>query len=354
MPWISAAVAIGGSLLSSEMQGDAAESASNAGVASTAAGIAEQRRQYDLNRADQAGFMQTGNAANQRLAYLMGLSGGSGGGSGGARLTAEQIRSQLLPSFTTAGNSGAPKEGDPGYVPGDYVMRNGQWGTWTTNGDQSPYWYSPGGGTATGPTIDESGLQAAINARLSAQGPEGDPNDPAYGLLARRFTMADRDADPVYKSGLQFGLDQGTGAINARALQSGNYDSGATLKALTRYANDYGTTKAEGAYNRFNTDNTNTYNRLAGLSGAGQTATNQVSTAGSNTANQISGLQTDAGTARAAGIIGAGNAWGNGIANATNAGTSYLKSLLNGSGNGNGGYSYAGQSYNNPSAFIAG
>lgn len=340
MPWISAAVAIGGSLLSSEMGAGAAEGAANAGVDSTAAGIAEQRRQYDLNRADQAGYMRTGNLANQRLAYLMGLDGGSG--SAGTQETADQIRQRLLGQYTTT---------TPG---GRQLLRIIQGAS--DNGNEEIWGDAP----ATS-RIDEEGLSAAVQSALAQQatqgnGGGGDPNDPAYGSLARRFTMADRDADPVYQSGLQFGLDQGTGAINARAMQSGNYDSGATLKALTRYANDYGTTKAEGAYNRFNTDNTNTYNRFAGLSGAGQTATNQVSTAGSNAANQISGLQTDAGTARAAGIVGAGNAWGNGIANATNAGTSYLKSLMSGggSGNGNGGYNYSGQSYNNPSAFIAG
>jgi len=341
MPW-SSLISIGGSLLSGAMGDDTASSAADAGVASTREAIAEQRREYDLNRADQAGFMQTGNAANQRLAYLMGL-GGSGPGSGSAtRQSADQIRQSLLGQYTTS------KTGGPIYDPNDNYERGTGW----ANGIHIPIGYEQGGST-----IDEAGLNAAVQAALAAQPPEmvANPNDPAFGSLARRFTMADRDADPVYQSGLQFGLDQGTGAVNARAMQAGNYDSGATLKALTRYSNDYGTTKAEGAYNRFNTDNTNTYNRLAGLSGAGQTATNQVSTAGSNMANQISGLNTDAGTARAAGIVGSGNAWGNAIAGATNAGTNYLKSLMNGGGggNGNGGYSYSGQSYNNPSAFNA-
>ena len=104
----------------------------------------------------------------------------------------------------------------------------------------------------------------------------GDPAGPQtgeFGSLTRKFNANDLANDPVYNSGLKFGLDQGTGALNQRAIANGSYDSGATLKALTRFANDYGSTKANESYNRFNTDNTNTYNRLAGVSGAGQTAT---------------------------------------------------------------------------------
>lgn len=338
MPWISTALSVGGSLLGGAMGDDSSSRAADAGVASTREAIAEQRRQFDLTRADQAGYMRSGNLANDQLTYLMGLGGRKGSSQ---RKTADQLRSELIGKYTTT-----TKSDEPVFDP------NGMYDSGRTWEDRVNIPIRMG---STSSTIDEAGLQAAIDAQLASQGSdEGDPNDPAYGSLTRRFSMADRDADPVYQSGLQFGLDQGLGGVNARAMQAGNYDSGATLKALTRYANDYGTTKAEGAYNRYNTDNTNTYNRLAGLSGAGQTATNQVSTAGANAANQISGLQTDAGSARAAGIVGSGNAWGNAIAGATNAGTSYLKSLMNGGGNGNGGFNYGGVPYNNPSAFIAG
>ena len=151
----------------------------------------------------------------------------------------------------------------------------------------------------------------AANARLAGLLAPG-------GELARRFSASDMEADPVYQSGLKFGLDQGTGAINQRAIAGGSYDSGATLKALTRYANDYGSTKANDSYNRFNTDQTNLYNRNAGVSGAGQVATNQVGAQGAQAAGQIGGYLTDAGSARSAGIIGGANAWGQGISSAVN------------------------------------
>lgn len=148
--------------------------------------------------------------------------------------------------------------------------------------------------------------------------------DPQYtatdsGSLVRPFAASDLNADPVYQSGLDFGLKTGTGAINARALANGSYDSGATLKELTRYGNDYGSTKANDSYNRYNTNNTNTYNRLAGVSGAGQTAANTVSAAGQNQANNNTNLMTGMGNANAASIVGGAQAWGGALSGIGNA-----------------------------------
>jgi len=132
------------------------------------------------------------------------------------------------------------------------------------------------------------------------------------------MTQADIDADPVYQSGLKFGLDEGTKGINARAIAGGGYDSGATLKALTQFGNDYGSTKANESYNRYTADNTGIYNKLAGVSGGGQNAVNQVQSAGTNMANNVSGSLTDAGNSRAASIVGRANAWQDAIGGVTN------------------------------------
>lgn len=133
------------------------------------------------------------------------------------------------------------------------------------------------------------------------------------GQFDRRFTQADMNADPVYQTGLKFGLDQGTQGINRQAAAGGSFLSGATLKALTRFGSDYGSTRANESYNRFNADQTSQYNRLAGLSGAGQQATNQVSAAGTNMANQVSQNQIGAGNARASGFMGQANAISGGL-----------------------------------------
>ena len=148
------------------------------------------------------------------------------------------------------------------------------------------------------------------------------------GQFGRRFGASDLAGDAVYQSGLQFGLDEGTKGINRQAAAGGSMLSGATLKALTRFGNDYGSTKANESYNRFNTDQNSQYNKLAGLSGAGQQATNQVSAAGQNMANNISQSQQGVGNARGSAYLAQGNAW----QNALNGGVSALR---NGMGGGN-------------------
>lgn len=298
------------------MQSDATGSASRAGVAASDRATAEQRRQYDLTRQDQKPFQETGVAANKRLAYLLGLSTDSGAGGAGGSVNYDALRQQLAPQYT----------------------RQEKY----TEQQQYP-WSSDAGFydvERTRDITDQAGLDAEIARRMqadatqSANSAQGDSN---FGSLLKRFSESDLEADPVYQSGLQFGLDQGTGAINARATQMGGYDSGATLKALTRYANDYGSTKANESYNRFNTDQGNIYNRLAGVSGSGQTATNQVQAAGTNMANNVSNLAVNAGDARAAGVVGQANAWGGALKSGVGAyqnyqDNEYLKKLLSGGG----------------------
>jgi hypothetical protein len=151
----------------------------------------------------------------------------------------------------------------------------------------------------------------------------GDSGTEGSGDLTRKFTTADLNNDPIYQTSLQFGADQGRDAINARATAGGMYDSGATLKALTRFNSDYAGTKANESFNRFNSSNDSIFNRLAGVSGAGQVASNQVTTAGMNAANNMGNEITGAGNARAASIIGGANAWGNAFGTASGALNNY-------------------------------
>lgn len=306
MTFWAAGAAIGGALITSSAAGDAAD----AQGASSAASIAEQRRQYDLNRSDQAGYMQTGNLANQKLRYMLGLGGAPGStsvvGTGPAPRSPAEIRAALLSRFTKPGEAAGWYEAGGGSGP--------------EGGDRMEF------RDGTAGAVDETGLQAAINAEQGAQVPAEMPNDGSYGSLLKRFDTNDLNADPVYQSGLKFGLDQGTGAINARAIAGGGYDSGATLKALTKYANDYGSTKANESYNRYNTDQGNIFNRLSGVSGTGQVATGQVDAAGTSAAGAISGALTDSGNARAAGIVGVANAWNDALGGVNDAYQSYAKS----------------------------
>jgi hypothetical protein len=104
---------------------------------------------------------------------------------------------------------------------------------------------------------------------------QGDPN------FNRSFSMSDFQADPGYA----FRMAEGQKALERSAAARGNLNSGATLKALTRYNQDLGSQEYQNAYNRFSNDQTNRFNRLASLAGLGQTATQATSTAGQNYAN---------------------------------------------------------------------
>lgn len=289
--------AIGGNIIGGIIGSDAASDAADAQARAAAASDATQRYFYDTTREDNRPFRDAGVAANNRLAQLMGLNPGR-------RLTREQLRAEMLGQYTkTRPGQRITNPGPPNWLAGD---------------EQT----TPQAIFARDTTeIDEAGLNAAIEARLAQQ--EKDfaayESDPAYGSLTRKFSADDLKNDAVYQSGLKFGLDQGVAGINRQAAAGGSFLSGATLKALTRFGNDYGSTKANESYNRFNNDNNQLYNRLAGLSGAGQQATNQISAAGQNAGNQISASQQGAGNARASGYVGQANAWNRALGQGVNA-----------------------------------
>lgn len=311
MPWAAAAAAVAGAVITSGATSDAAD----AQAQSAANADATQRYQYDTTRSDNAPFLSNGTAANNKLAYMLGLNPtGTNGGANAANngLSRDQIRSELLSKYTTQPETGG-------------VLN--PWGVFATPIVDSEG-VTVGWNPARNSSVDEAGLNSAVDARLAQQQQQQGAtqaaaqataqNDPAYGSLLRRFSASDLNADPVYQSGLQFGMDEGTKGLTRQAAATGSQLSGATLKALTRYANDYGTTKAEGAYNRYNTDQTNQFNRLSGISGGGQTASNIVSSAGANMANNISANQIGVGNARAASYIGGANGINNAISTGVN------------------------------------
>lgn len=273
-PLVAAAV-IGSAVVGSVASASASKSAAKAQQGAAEQSDATQRYFYDTTRADNAPFRNTGIAANNRLATLMGLN----------PAPTDPADQEFDKAYYLAQNPDIAA--DPYYSlhPEEHYNRFGS---------------------------EEGRLPAAAIA------PVDNSTDPAFGSLMRKFGASDLASDAVYQSGLQFGLDEGTKGINRQAAAGGSYLSGATLKALTRFGNDYGSTKANESYNRFNTDQNSQYNKLAGLSGAGQQATNQVSAAGTNAANQISSSQLGAGNARASGYVGQANALTSGMSSAYN------------------------------------
>ena len=295
MSWVAAAAA-GGAVISGAVASRAADKASGAQVEGADRSIDAQRTQDSLTRLDNAPFMKTGTAANKRLATLLGLSDPN------EAPTIDDARAEHLKNHIATYGVGYNADSD-------MVAKEQQ--------------------------VQQ--IFARMQAEHAAKAPA--PVDPSAGSLLKKFSTEDLNADPVYQSGLKFGLDRGTEGINARATAGGMYDSGATLKALTQFGNDFGSTKANEAFNRFNATNDSTFNKLSGVSGTGQVATGQVAASGANMANNVSNTLEGAGNARAAGIVGGANAWGNAAAGVNNALNNYqsnqnLQALLRRNGGG--------------------
>lgn len=123
------------------------------------------------------------------------------------------------------------------------------------------------------------------------------------GYFNQTYTGQDIYSDPSY----QFRLQQGQDAIQSSAAARGGLLSGATLKALQGYGQDMASQEFGNAYNRFNADQTNQYNRLSNIVGLGQNAAAQQGNAGMQTAQAVANNTMAGANAQAAGQIAAGN-----------------------------------------------
>jgi len=182
------------------------------------------------------------------------------------------------------------------------------------NSQQAPYREAGYGGLSnlayllgTGP---QGGLQAPDqNGNQTTYVPNTSLG--AYGSLAQPFTLDQFHEDPGY----QFMLQQGQQALKASQAANGTLLSGAGLKGLDAYTQGLASQEYQQAFNNYNTNQTNLYNRLAGLSGTGQTANAQTGAAAQNYGNQAGNYITQAGSANAAGQLATGTGLSNLAAN---------------------------------------
>jgi len=153
-------------------------------------------------------------------------------------------------------------------------------------------------------------------ARATRQG-----NDAAISEQRRQYDLARSDNAPFLQAGTDalrlqqdylrgdrsgfenssdylFAVDQGFKGLDRGAAAAGNLLSGGTDADRIAYGQGLASQYA-GAY----------YNRLAGLSGTGQTAGANLAALGANSANQIGALQQSTGNARASAYQNAGNAY---------------------------------------------
>lgn len=117
----------------------------------------------------------------------------------------------------------------------------------------------------------------------SRLGIAGDPAAEGYGGLTETFGADQFEADPGY----QFRLDEGNQALERRLAAQGKTFSPEAAKALQGYGQNLASQEYGNAFDRYNVGQSNIYNRIAGLSGAGQQAGAQLTSAGQNYAGNV-------------------------------------------------------------------
>ncbi len=266
MPWAVAGAVVGagisayGSRSASKTQADSARDAS-----------ATELAMFNRNREDQAPWRGAGEGALAQLSDLLGISPtGSGAQTQGNFDRALYLRNN-------------PDVAEAGVDPYQHWLDFGQ-----SEGREFP-------------------LSQAARDSASKRS-----ENPEFGSFNRDFSLADFTADPGY----QFRMDEGRKGLESSAAARGGLLSGGTLKALTKYGQDVASNEYSNAYNRFNNDRTQRFNRLSGIAGTGQTATNITGQLGAQAASNIAQNQIGAGNARASGYVGQANAINSGIGNA--------------------------------------
>lgn len=299
-----------------------------------------QKTEYNQSQANEAPWLQAGANSLSNLQYLLGV------GPNGA------------PSSTTSPTS-SPIPGAPGRIAGGPSLPTGATGqavpgqtSLTGLGRQlTPLSQTPGstalpvtpglsqygstlGGTASSPGVPSGGaatpLTASPNTNLGAYGSLLQP----YGETFQAPTSLTEQNDPGYQARLALG-DQ---SLQQSAAARGSVLTGGTAKALDTYGQDYASNEYNQVYNRaltgyttnynaYQNQQNNEFNRLAALSGVGQTAANQLSSSGQAASNNVSSnlLSTgqqigqdyqNAGAATASGYVGAANAYGGAVSGA--------------------------------------
>jgi hypothetical protein len=134
-----------------------------------------------------------------------------------------------------------------------------------------------------------------------------------YGSLNAPFTASTfQSMSPAY----QFQLQQGAqGTLNQDSSAQGA-ESGAALKDLQSYNQNFANTSFNNAFNQYQTQQNNVFSRLSGLATLGQAAASNQATGASATGANVGATAGTIGGAEAAGTVGAANALGGGATNA--------------------------------------
>lgn len=277
MPWIAAGGAILGGVLGGLGSSSSAKKQQRAAENATMA----QRKATDRAIDMQMPFYQGGTEAQNKLMELMGLDPGYD------QDQYDEIYRQLR------ADADAKHRSQHGF-----------------GLDDAPGWADPGIAAWEQNLKDQALQQAKSQYAATPRERSGE-----FGDLLRDFSMADFEADPGY----QFRMDEGMRGVEGGAAARGGLLSGAALKAIQKYGQGLASQEYGNAYQRFNADQTNKFNRLTGMIQSGQGSAQQIGNAAQNFGQQAGSNMIGAGNAQAAGIMGTTNALVGGLNQGVNA-----------------------------------
>lgn len=324
--WVAVAAVVGGvatyAAASASASGaeDAAQTQADAANNSTAL----QKYMYDTNRSDLAPYRSIGTTGLYNLANLMGIT---------TDVTSQVGPAPVAPNRSDFDNQGSglswvnslPINSSGLSWANSEDSNSGQYGWVRAEGDAGDanggYIRVKIGGNGSG--FDQAGYDAAMakynqdlaayNAKIAAA-QQAQTSNPTFGSLMQPFDATKFKQDPGY----QFRLSEALRGVQNSSAAKGGFFSGNTGAALTQLSQNMASDEYNNAYNRYNLDQTNEFNRLASMAGIGQQATNTTAQLGANyannasntmmtAANNIGNAYQNAASARASGYQGIGN-----------------------------------------------
>ena len=184
-------------------------------------------------------------------------------------------------------------------------------------------------GAATQASANQMSMFNTINAQQAPWRQAGQNALNQIGTMNPQFTHTfdAQDLNTNLAPNYAWQLGQGQGALQNQYNASGGLISGNTLKGMQDYTQNFAGNAYQQAFNNYNSQQTNIFNRLSNIAGLGQTANQTTANAGQNAALASSNFLTSGAAAQAAGTVGTANAISGGINNAM--GWNYLSSLGN-------------------------
>ena len=290
------AAALGGAAISADASRDAARTQARA------AGDASQVQlgMFNTVNAQQQPYIQGGYGANTTLLRLLGInpSYNVGGTTGSSGLAAN---SGIQPGTKLIGDQYLPEDVETIHRGNGYydVMQNGQRIGVLTPGGKNGRYTAERQATYTNPQV--ANMPAGTGEQPT------DSTGLPTGYLTQTFGPEQFRAgiDPGYAWRLQ----QGTQAVMNQNAAGSGARSGAALRSLVDYGQGAASQEYGAAFDRFQTQQGNIYQRLMGLTTLGQNAAAGVGQQGVTTAGNVGANIVGAGNAAAAGQIGQANAY---------------------------------------------